>query len=260
MNHTFVIPAYNRPKYLAECIRSLQNQNMKIPIIISTSTPNDYVRRIAKKYSVTLIEHNQGGSIAKDWNYAYKIADAKYVTLAHEDDIYLPNYSEAIKYHCLRYDPLLISTKYLDYVDDMPRRTYAHIIKNFMNSVFYYRKKIGSTFWKNFSLMFGNSICCPSVTYNKEMIGDFKFSNKYKVNLDWDAWARLSKFSGSFLYVNRVLMYHRIHSNAQTNIGIHDSTRYLEDKEMFEYFWPVPIARLLSFFYKYSYTSSTSDH
>ena len=51
MKHTFVICAYKESPYLESCIKSLKAQIVKSDIKIATSTPNDYIYNVAKKYN-----------------------------------------------------------------------------------------------------------------------------------------------------------------------------------------------------------------
>ena len=71
------------------------------------------------------------------------------------------------------------------------------------------------------------------------------FREGLKSNLDWEAWERVSRLQGSFLYDPLVLMYHRIHEGSETTALIKDNTRTEEDLFMFEKFWPRPVARML---------------
>ena len=57
-NHTFIVTAYKESKYLEECIKSLVNQTIKSNIIMSTSTPNEYINSLAKKYDIKLETKN----------------------------------------------------------------------------------------------------------------------------------------------------------------------------------------------------------
>ena len=94
--HTFVICAYGESPYLEECICSLLNQKRKSSVLIATSTPNEHIERLAEKYHLQ-VKVNQGEKgISADWNFAYSCADTPYVTLAHQDDLYEPDYSENI--------------------------------------------------------------------------------------------------------------------------------------------------------------------
>ena len=95
-NHTFAICAYKESAYLEKCIKSLKNQTIKSNIILVTSTPNDFLEEISKKYNLPYFINKGEKGITQDWNYAYKMADTELVTIAHQDDVYLPEYAEHI--------------------------------------------------------------------------------------------------------------------------------------------------------------------
>lgn len=76
------------------------------------------------------------------------------------------------------------------------------------------------------------------------------FQPGYKCNIDWQAWEKLSKKRGDFVFCNKILMYHRIHSESTTSGLINDIGRGKEDLEMLEKFWPGWIARLIEKKYK----------
>ena len=50
--HTYVVLAYKQSEYLEECIKSVLNQKYQSKVIIATSTPNEFISKIAKKYSL----------------------------------------------------------------------------------------------------------------------------------------------------------------------------------------------------------------
>ena len=95
-NHTFVVTAYKESKYLEECIKSLKNQTVKSNIIMSTSTPNEYINKLAEKYGIELYINTGERGIGQDWNYGISNVKTDYVTVAHQDDIYKENYLEQI--------------------------------------------------------------------------------------------------------------------------------------------------------------------
>ena len=47
-DHTFVICAYKESKYLEELIKSLKAQTVKSNVIMSTSTPNEYIKKMLR--------------------------------------------------------------------------------------------------------------------------------------------------------------------------------------------------------------------
>ena len=57
--HTFVVCAYKESQYLEECIQSVLNQNVKSKVIISTGTPNSYIKEIAEKYGCRYLDCNE---------------------------------------------------------------------------------------------------------------------------------------------------------------------------------------------------------
>ena len=50
--HTFVVLAYKESLFLEDCIKSVLNQTVKTNVKIATSTPNDFIDGLAKKYSL----------------------------------------------------------------------------------------------------------------------------------------------------------------------------------------------------------------
>ena len=112
-DHTFAICAYKESPYLEECILSLKNQTVKSNIIMATSTPNEWIQGLAEKYEIPLYINTGEGGIAQDWNFAYRQAKTDYVTIAHQDDIYEPNYLKMIFGELKKgKDPIVVFTDY----------------------------------------------------------------------------------------------------------------------------------------------------
>ena len=98
-------------------------------------------------------------------------------------------------------------------------------------------------------LSLGSPICCPSVTFVTENLPETVFENHYRACEDWEAWEKLSKKKGQFLYSTKLLMGHRIREDSETTAAIGDNKRSKEEYEMFCKFWPDSIARLIFKFY-----------
>lgn len=259
MNHTFSIPAYKESPYLERCLRSLQKQTIQSEIILTTSTPSKFLNDICLKYNLKYLVNSEPGGIASDWNFAFRQAKTKYLTLAHQDDIYLPAYTESTlkkvkKY--LRLEPSIIFTDYYecDQKDNL-RITNLLRIKKFLLLPAVFSEKLKSPFWKKSILAFGSSISCPGVTYNLDLLRkyNFKFDEDFTVDLDWKAWHDLAETEGAFLFINKRLFAHRIHEEAETTNALSDNRRYIEDEIMFEKFWPKAMAKFLLKIYTLSY-------
>lgn len=249
-NHTFIICAYKQSEYLEECIKSVVNQNIKSNIIISTSTPNEYISALAKKYKIPVFENNGEKGIGQDWNFGISKAKTDYVTIAHQDDIYNKNYFEEIVNYLEKNKDFVIA--FSDYREikngEVIKLTNNLKIKKVLLFPIRIFKK--SRFIKRRILSLGSSICCPSVTINTKITGKRPYKTELKCDLDWDTWYEIAKYKEPFLYINKELMQHRIHEDSETSNLIENNTRLEEDLIMLEKFWPKPIAKFIMKFYK----------
>ena len=248
-NHTFVVCAYKESPYLRECIQSLLNQTVPSVIRITTSTPGEYIQKAAEEFGLELIVNTESRGIAADWNFAMEQCDTPYCTLAHQDDVYDPAYTETILQR-MTDDTLIAFSEYYELRGE--ERTAATInlkIKRILLRGLKNSKHAGSRSRKWRALSLGNAICCPAVTYNMKNIPHGLFQEGMRSNIDWQAWEVLSRMEWKFQYVASPLMAHRIHEGSETTQTIKARQRTGEDFEMFRKFWPEPAARLLTCVY-----------
>ncbi|MCI8640680.1 MAG: glycosyltransferase family 2 protein [Clostridia bacterium] len=249
-NHTFVVCAYKESPYLKECIKSLLNQKVKSNIIISTSTPNEYIKNIAESYNLELYINDGEKGIGQDWNYGISQIKTDYVTIAHQDDIYKENYLEEIVNNIENgIDFIIAFTDYREIKNgkEIPLTKNLKIKKSLLLPFRKFRK---SKFIKRMSLSLGSAICCPSVTINTKIAGKKPYKTELQCDLDWDTWEEMTKYNANFLYIPKELMQHRIHENSETSNLIENNIRLDEDLLMLKRFWPKPIANFIMKFYK----------
>lgn len=253
-NHTFAVCAYKESPYLEECVQSLLQQSVQTNVILCTSTPCQYIEEIAKKYELPYYVREGTSDICDDWNFAVSCAGTDLVTVAHQDDVYEKTYVE----HLLQYsdDPelLLFITDYLPLKNgQVGKRDINSILRRTLRTPLKWKWVARSPKLRQMTLAFGNSICCPSVTYHKKKTGEPVFTSKFKFCIDWDTFLKFAGTQGHFAYVDKPLVYYRIHSGATTKEFIVDHKRAQEDVEMFSKFWPKPIVRLIMVFYRKAY-------
>lgn len=257
LDHTFAVCAYGKSEFIGECIDSLKSQKLKTNIILCTSTPSDYLKGLAEKYGLKLFVNEDmafKSNIAMDWNFAIDCANTPLVTIAHQDDLYKPEYTEKVLEHINAASKPLIA--FTDYAELRSGKEISNIrnlnIKRVMLRPLNLRILWRSVFVRRRILSLGSPICCPSVTYVIDNLPRQLFLPGYKVNLDWQAWERFSRLKGDFVFVNSIQMVHRIHTGSETSKNIEDSNRSNEDYDMFCRFWPGWIARIIEFWYKKS--------
>lgn len=253
-SHTFAICAYKESPYLEDCIKSIKKQSISSEVILVTSTPCDYIRKLCIRYEIPYYVNDKETGITQDWNFAYHKARTTVVTIAHQDDIYFSDYTKQLMKMKQNADkPLIFFSDYYEIRD-------GKIVKN---SLLLNIKRImllplrmvwlqHSIFVRRRILAFGSPVCCPSVAFFKQNLPKTIFSNHFRTNEDWEAWEMISRQKGQFLYCRRPLVAHRIHKDSETMAAIKNGGRTDEDIEMYKKFWPERMALFLSKCYKKS--------
>ena len=243
----FVICAYKEIYFLEDCVKSLLNQTIKCKIIISTSTPNDFIKGIAKKYNIPLRINTEGSGNFSDFFFAYKQAETKYVTLCHQDDEYLPDFAETmLKYLKGEKRPIIAFSDYYDKKNQKIIKSSSLLkTKRKMNYLMSLKIFRNSKFIRNRILSLGNPICAPTVTYNKDIVEKPMEDCPLPTCHDWYSWIELAKLKGAFIYIRKPLILRRIHENSTMTEVIENKDKYISDLEIYKKFWPEPIAKAI---------------
>jgi glycosyltransferase involved in cell wall biosynthesis len=257
-DHTFVIPVYKESPYLEACIQSLIGQSIKSNVVLVTSTPTGFSKDLASQYGLPyIINDTTETDPITNWNFALSVTGTKLVTIAHQDDTYEKKFAEKVVSAITKYDRgnlLIAFTNYTDTIDDVPRNGSLNaLVKKVLLWPFFFSKSIKSIFFKKLILKFGNPICCPSVTFNMELLYDFRFKRQFNTIFDWHAWFELAGCRGSFIYLDEKLVMRRLHSASGTTELINSGEKIRDEQQMFEIMWGKGIARFLIWLYKLSY-------
>ena len=190
---------------------------------------------LAARYQVPLYVRDGASNIREDWMFAYGKAQGRFVTIAHQDDRYRSDYAEKLLKAWKKYpDLLLFASDYLT-IRMTEKEGEMKAIPEPFNMVWLVKKILrlplrfhflaDRTWIKRSSVWFGNSICCPSCTYNKEQIGDDMFHSEYDFALDWDNLYELAGKKGRFICSEKPLIAYRVHAAATTKACIEDNRR-----------------------------------
>jgi glycosyltransferase involved in cell wall biosynthesis len=193
--------------------------------------------------------NGQQGGIGSDWNFAYSLAQTDFVTLAHQDDYYEPEYTETVFAALKRCkNPIIVYTDYFEI------RTEGRVYKNKLLRV---KRMLNfpvglfprSSWIRRRMLSLGCALSCPSVVFNKKRFPEAGFDLTMLTDLDWQQWTRLSREKGEFYYLRKPLTGHRVYEQSTTSLGIAQGIRHREDLHMFCQYWPKGIAKFLMRFY-----------
>ncbi len=258
LDHTYVLCAYKQSEYLEECIKSLLSQTVKSNILIATSTPNEHIKSLGEKYDIPVYINDGEKGIGGDWNFAYSKAATPLITIAHQDDIYEPTYTEEMLNAINKSkNPILYFSFYAELRNG--EKVYDNKllkIKKLMLSPLKIKSFQNSRFVRRRILSLGCPICCPAVSFVKSKVGEDPFTNDFLSDIDWQQWEIQSRKKGAFVYNSKPLMCHRIHTESATSEIIGDNKRTSEDLEMFKKFWPDFIAKIIAKAYSSSEKSN----
>ena len=257
--HSFVICAYKESTYLEECVKSLLTQSVKSEVIISTSTPNDYIKSIADKYKLTMVVNDKEKGHANDFRYAFNYAKTKYVTLCHQDDIYLKDFAKIVIAKMDKVKrPIISFTNYCEYRNGkIVKNNMLLIVKRIINFPLLFFKS--SKKIRLFTLSIGNAISAPTLTYNKEIIDNPVVETDFKSNIDWISYITFAKLKGQFVYVRKPLLLRRIHEESLTTQVISNNIKTEEDYKIFKMFWSEKFSKKLLKLYSKSESSNKID-
>lgn len=252
--HTFVICAYKESEYLRDCIESLKAQTAASKIIMVTSTPNPWIQSMSDRYGIPLLVNEGEAGITQDWNFALSQVKTRYATIAHQDDIYERTYTEKIIRRMRKSKRPLIA--FSDYAElrrgEKVRNTTMLRIKRLMLLPLRPWFLKSSRFVRRRVLSLGDPICCPAVTFCMDNLTQPIFANGFQSCEDWEAWEKISRQRGDFIYVTEPLMCHRIHEESTTSALLRDNARAQENYEMYCRFWPKWIAKIINHHYNKS--------
>ena len=272
MKHVFVISAYGESPYLEDCLKSLLSQTERSDILVCTSTPSPYLHAVTEKYGLPYFIRSGASSLKEDWNFCIRTASengAALVTIAHQDDLYDATYAARVKAAfqkgCSthrksgRYFSLLDDTgdtavvctrcRNINALDEPVDGT-AEKVKRILRMPLHIEALNGTRFGKRLSLSMGNSIPCPTCTYNLRLCGDQIFQDDYRFVIDWAALEELSEKPGRFVCIEEPLVSIRLHDGAETARTMREGIRQGEEAEMFGRFHGKAVSKALGFFYR----------
>ncbi|WP_240097519.1 glycosyltransferase family A protein [Thermomonas flagellata] len=256
LRHAFVVAAYGHSPHLEDCLRSLDAQQVRSPLVISTSTPFAGLHQLAARHGAALHVHADRGGIGADWNAALTATDCALVTIVHQDDVYLPEFAAAVIAAHARHPDVALSFGDAReiFADGRPRRGRLNqwVKSALVGAASLGSDRIDGALRRRLLLGFGNPILCAAVTFNRAVAPDFRFRRDLRTNMDWLAWIELAR-QHPLLRIRKHLLLRRVHAASETQHCIQDGAREREDRLVFEQLWPKPVARALMGLYRFSY-------
>lgn len=253
--HTFVVPTYGENPYLRGCLRSLKAQTVPARVVVTTSTPCAHIRDAADELGIAVVVNPARRGIGADWNFALAQAGTRLVTLAHQDDEYLPDFLATTLALFSKNSSATMAFTGFQQISDTgtPQTSRVSFVKDLLLAAFAGRRESVTGFRGRLLLSFGNPISCSAVSFDRDKLGAFQFSETLASNLDWQAWLSLIERGDSLAYCPDRLVRRRYNAQTETSRLIQDGRRRAEDQMMFDKLWPKPLSWLIGRAYANGY-------
>ncbi len=206
---SIIIPCYNQAVFLEDAIESLISQKLESweCLIIDDGSLDD-TAKIAQKWVDTdsriKLYRKENGGLSSARNLGLKHAVGRYIQFLDCDDILKPEKLQ-LAYNEHKNGIQLVVTNF-------------ELLKN--QIVQKVKHKLGQQYLSYESVLvewddtFNIPIHCA--TFSREMISDLRFDESVGAGEDWMFWLHVFKKSPESKYIDKSLVYYRIHSGSIT--------------------------------------------
>lgn len=207
-----VIPAYNEEKYIAACLRSLMNQEVKADeIIVVDNNSIDNTAEIAKSFNVKIVREEEQGMIPAR-NRGFNEAKHKIIAQTDADTILPPDWLKKIK-KAFDEDPNLVGLSgraiyyevspliiFPNFQAKILFALYTFIVKLILGSdcIFGPNKALRKSAWEKIR----DTICKDDREVHEDIdlaihlakVGKVRFDNSLVVSSSWRRWRRIVSY------------------------------------------------------------------
>lgn len=215
---SILIPAYNRPKYLEEALKSVINQTYKkIEIIICDDSTDENVKNMIQpylsKYPNIKYYKNEENLFVLNWNKCFELSKGKYINYLMDDDLFHPRKIEKMVNYFQKHKNLSVVTSYREIIDE-----HGSILPPFETTRRLFNEdtiidgiELGNFILKNSLNVIGEPT--TAMFKRSDLVEKFGFykGKMYDVINDLATWISLL-CRGNVMYITEPLSYFRQHS------------------------------------------------
>jgi glycosyltransferase involved in cell wall biosynthesis len=200
---TFLLPAYNSGKYIADTIQSVLAQTERdFELLIIDDASPDNTFEVASSFQdrrIKLIKNPHNLGLVGTLNMGLDMIDSDYIARMDNDDICVPNRLE----------------KQLSFMEvNKEVGLCGSSIQYFPNHLNLKLPVFDSAI--KFGLLFGNTIAHPSVILRRSALRDTRYSEEFTNAEDYEMWTRLA-LKTKFYNIPDYLIKYRIHENQMSS-------------------------------------------
>jgi glycosyltransferase involved in cell wall biosynthesis len=200
------IPTYNRSRYLARAVSSVLEQTFEDfeLVVVDNASVDDTSQVMAALKDKRIRYHRNESNLGMvgNWNRCVQLAQADYVAILHDDDLWSEHYLARVVPVLERHGNvgLAYSAAFIVDGEGKPHHVHTHWTEDrIINGEVEFRE-----------LIINNKILCPTVTVRRtcyERLG--VFDESILLGADWEMWLRICLYY-DVVYIAEPLAYYRM--------------------------------------------------
>jgi glycosyltransferase involved in cell wall biosynthesis len=225
---TVAIPTYNGARFLRESITSILGQTCReLTVICIDDASSDDSAGVAESVGVRVARNPSRIGLAANWNRALDLCETEFLVIAHQDDVYAPQFIERMIETLDRHPPAFAAHCKSTVIDEDGREIEdpAALFKE----RFWPRgkKEVEAEIT---TLRNGNYVIAPAVMMRMPAAG--RFNETYEFVTDWDYWLRGLLDGKPMIGLNERLVSFRRHAETATLASERSMRRYEEELQL----------------------------
>lgn len=233
----FAIPYYRNRDYLREAIESVRAQTVhEWELLVVDDAGPEPADQLVASYAdsrMSYVRNPQNLGMTRNWNACLSLATAPLTTLLHQDDRLRPRYAERVVEAARRHPTAAAYFTDVRVIgpDGAPTTTAADVAKRLSR-----RPRSDHPVTGDHGLaavLITNYIYCPSMCLNRAVVGPDPFDETKRMVQDLDFVARQLMHGQELRAIREELFDYRRHHDNQTESYTLDSTRFVEELELY---------------------------
>jgi glycosyltransferase involved in cell wall biosynthesis len=236
---TLAIPYYSNLGYLRKAIESVLRQrdgSWKL-IVCDDGEQAEETERVVLGLGDARVAYHRNPrrlGMAGNWNRCLDLAETDLVTLLHADDELLPDYTATMCERAFKHPRTCALFCETEVIGENGRRKVSlpELVKKALKPA--NRRVIELSGREGVkALLRGNFVMCPTLCYRKALLGQRRFSDRWKMVQDLDFTTRLLLEGESLLGIPTAAYRYRRHSENATAQYTRDLLRFREESELY---------------------------
>lgn len=235
---TFAIPYYANLAYLRKAIESVLRQSDAAWTLLVCDDGDDQsqTENLVAGFRDDRVQYHRNEhrlGMAGNWNRCLDLAGSDLVTLLHADDELLPAYAATMKQAAQQHPraAALFCDAEVIGPDGRHRFSLPDRFKYFLKPSGGTVELMGRDGIR--ALLRGNFIMCPTLCYRKNVLGERRFADRWKMVQDLDLTTRLLLEGETLVGVPQVTYRYRRHAENSTSQYTRDLLRFREEAALY---------------------------